>query len=138
MYTVIWYGSPLEVEIGYMAAPRATLLLVWTKPGHVRSKQPVVFEESTCYMHMNKTNIEVSQIKSNNFITRVVVSLLWKFLFTERAYSSNNLQSDNFVSHFNLQMLNYQIIASISTKVPLDTARARAFDVPNILIQFLN
>lgn len=43
---VIWYGSPPGSEIGYIAAPRAIISLVWTKPGQVRSKQPVVFEAS--------------------------------------------------------------------------------------------
>ena len=46
---VIWYGSPPGNEIGYIAAPRAIISLVWTKPGQVRSKQPVVFEASAYY-----------------------------------------------------------------------------------------
>lgn len=41
MKTIISYGSPFGFEMGYIAAPRAISLLVWTNPGQVRSKHPV-------------------------------------------------------------------------------------------------
>lgn len=54
MKRVIWYGRPEGTGRGYIAAPRATSLLVWTKPGHVRSKQPVFFDASAWFQTEEK------------------------------------------------------------------------------------